>query len=385
MLSSLAMHWPTLSVERVRPSRFLPRFCPWPECRAHTGPGNGFNRYGFFRKRAGLVRVPRYLCRDCGRTCSRQTFSTTYYLKRPQLQLRIASGLVASSAHRQIARSERCAKTTITRQAERLGRHALLFQAHARAEGPQIDEGVVHDHFETFIARQDHALGIGTAVGGRSWYVYDVDPAPHRGSGRRPDRRPESQIKSAPTRAYVESIRRTFSGLISHVPASEKLVCRCDGRLDYRAALKDPDLASRVELLVYPNPERGPKGSPRTLAAIERDVAMWPADALHQFARHTHADHKRETIAQGRRLESILGRLHLYAVWKNFIKRRTERRPDRSTPAMRRGLTPEPWMWERLLAQRLFPARETLSESGIRLYEKTWTKQLPPLRLRYAG
>ena len=150
-------------------------------------------------------------------------------------------------------------------------------------------------------------------------------------------------------------------------------------------AIKDPALASRVELRVYPNPERGPKGSPRTLEAIERDVAMWPADALHQFARHTHADHKRETIAQGRRLESILGRLHLYAVWKNFIKRRTERRPDRSTPAMHRGIADTPWLWERLLVQRLFPAREPLSASGARLYEKTWTSQLPPLRLRFAG
>ncbi|HJQ97324.1 MAG TPA: hypothetical protein VJ826_03365, partial [Candidatus Polarisedimenticolaceae bacterium] len=113
--------------------------------------------------------MPRYLCRDCRHTCSRQTFSTTYYLKRPEIQVWIAAGLVASSAHRQIARSQRCAKTTVTRQAERLGRHALLFHARARALGPEIDEAIVHDHFETFVTRQDHALGVGTAVGARSW------------------------------------------------------------------------------------------------------------------------------------------------------------------------------------------------------------------------
>ena len=380
-----AMHWPGLSVERVRPSRFVPPFCPWPECGAHLTRGKGFNRYGFFRKRGGVVRVPRYLCRDCRRTCSRQTFSTTYYLKRPELQVRIAKGLVASSAHRQIARSEGCAKTTVTRQAERLGRHAILFHFRVRRAGPPLDEGIVHDHFETFVGRQDQALGVGTAVGARSWWVYDIDPAPHRGTGRRPDRKKDAQAKSGPSRAYVQSIRRTISGLIRMIPVPEKLVIRCDGRLDYRAALKDPELAARVELRVFPNPDRGPKDSPRSPEAIERDVAMWHVDAAHQLIRHTHADHKRETIAQGRRLESILGRLHLFAVWKNFIKRRTERRPDRSTPAMRRGITDQPWMWERLLAKRLFPSREALTEVALQLYGKTWTRKHPPLRLRYAG
>lgn len=377
------MKWPTLSVERVRPSRFIPPFCPRPECCAHTCRGSGFNRYGYYKKCQGRIRVPRYLCRDCRHTCSRQTFSTTYYLKRPGLQVRIASGLVAGSAHRQIARSERCAKTTVTRQAERLGRHALLFHARARAAGPAIDEGIVHDHFETFVTRQDHALGIGTAVGARSWYVHDVDPAPHRGAGRRPDRK--ALPRAVPRRPYIESIKRTFSGLIEKIPAGAKLTCRCDGRLDYRAAVQDPALASRVVLRVHPNPERGPKGSPRTPEAIERDLALWTADALHLFIRHSHADHKRETIAQGRRLESILGRLYLHAVWKNFIKRRTERRPDPSTPAMRRGMTESPWIWERLLAQRLFPAREPISTHALCCYTKTWTKTLPPLKLRYAG
>ena len=374
-----------MSIERVRPSRFLPPFCPRPECCAHTKRGSGFNRYGYYKKCAGLIRVPRYLCRDCRHTCSRQTFSTTYYLKRPGLQVWIAKGLVGGSAQRQIARSERCAKTTVTRQAERLGRHALLFHARARASGPGIAEEIVHDHFETFVTRQDHALGVGTAVGARSWYVHDVDPAPHRGSGRRPDRKPDAQVREIPHRTYVESIQRTFSGLIEKVPTGGKLVFRCDGRLDYRVAIKDPAFASRVLLQMYRNPDRGPKGSPRSAEAIERDKAMWTADALHQFIRHSHADHKRETIAQGRRLESIVGRLHLHAVWKNFIKRRTERHPDPATPAMWRGITESPWTWERLLAQRLFSTREPISAHALRLYAKTWTKTLPPLKLRYAG
>jgi hypothetical protein len=112
---------------------------------------------------------------------------------------------------------------------------------------------------------------------------------------------------------------------------------------------------------------------------------MFPVDQLHQLLRHSCADQKRETIAFGRRLESIVGRGHLMAVWKNFIKRRTERAPDKSTPAMRLQLTDRPWRWERILSRRLFPAREPLSESALRLYTKGWSRGLPGLDRKQAA
>jgi len=269
--------------------------------------------------------------------------------------------------------------------AERLGRHAILFHARCLTELPVLAEAIVHDHWEVFVGRQDRALGIGTAVGAESWFVYDLDPAPHRGSGRRPDRTKDPQAKTTPSRPYVKSIQRTFRGLIPRVSENQPLVCRVDGRLDYRVAVKDRELRSRVVLRIYPNPVRGPKGTPRSREAIERDRAMFPVDQLHQLLRHTCADHKRETIAFGRRLESILGRAHLMAVWKNFLKSRSERKPDRTTPAMRLGLTDMRWRWERVLSRRLFPERERMSQIARTLYRKRWTRSLPELSRRHAA
>src|SRR5262245_38227743 len=377
------MRWPTLPVDRVRPSRFHPPFCPWRECTAHLNRGSGFHRHGSYRRKHDPTRIPRFQCLDCERTCSRQTFSTTYYLKRPALLARIAAALAAGSAHRQVARSELCAKNTITRLAERLGRNAILLCARVGATGPPIAEPIVHDHFESFVSRQDRALAIGTAVGARSWFVYDIDPAPHRGSGRRPDRKPDAQAKAMPDGSYVRSISRTISGLIARV--AETLVLKVDGRLDYLEGVRRSGLGSRLRLEIYPNPKRGPKGSPHSPEAIERDFAMFPVDQLHQLLRHTCADHKRETISFGRRVESILGRAYLIAVWKNFIKRRTERRPLDTTPAMALGLTNVGWTWERMLSRRLFANRERVSEIGKTIYAKRFTADLPELKLRYAG
>jgi hypothetical protein len=377
------MRWPKHPVESVRPSRFNPPFCPWPDCVAHRVRGRGFHRNGSYAKPSDPARIPRFVCLDCGGSCSRQTFSCTYYLKRPELLVAVASGLVACSAHRQIARSFHCAKTSVTRIAERLGRHAILFHARCRETLPPPTEPVVHDHFETFIGRQDHALGIGTAVGAQSWFVYDVDPAPHKGSGRRPDRTPDRAPR--PQRPYVGSIVRTFRGLVAGHPGPEPLTCIVDGRVDYRAALKVESLRARVRLQVFPNPRRGPKGTPRSAEAVARDRAMFPVDQLHQLLRHTCSDQKRETIAFGRRLESILGRAHLMAVWKNFIKARSERRPDRSTPAMHLGLTDTRWRWDRVFSRRLFPGRTRVAESALKLYRKQWTPRLPELGLKHAA
>jgi hypothetical protein len=173
--------------------------------------------------------------------------------------------------------------------------------------------------------------------------------------------------------------------LIPHLSGGDQLVLRVDGRLDYRVALQVPALGSRVSLQVFPNPKRGPKGTSRSPEAVSRDLAMFPVDQLHQLIRHSCADHKRETIAFGRRLESILGRAHLMAVWKNFIKARSERKPDRTTPAMKLGLTDTRWRFERILARRLFKHRERVPPSALRVYQKRWTTSLPRFERRHAG
>ena len=57
------------------------------------------------------------------------------------------------------------------------------------------------------------------------------------------------------------------------------------------------------------------------------------------------------------------------ALWRNFIKMRSERRP-RDTPAMRVGLADRPWSWAGALARRLFPARVRLPEAWQALYRR---------------
>jgi len=126
------MNWPRRSIEHTPREQFKPPHCPWPECTQHlSGPDSQFlyKRNGSYRRKCDGRIVPRFLCKACGRGFSLQTFSCSYYSKRPDLLIRAAAGINAGSAHRQIARSYNCSPSTITRIAARLGRHFMLVQA----------------------------------------------------------------------------------------------------------------------------------------------------------------------------------------------------------------------------------------------------------------
>jgi len=110
---------------------------------------------------------------------------------------------------------------------------------------------------------------------------------------------------------------------------------------------------------------------------------MFPVDLLHALLRHSVAHHRRETIAFGRRLNALLERLFLAAVWRNFVKKRSERRPVPVSPAMQVGLARELWTWRRVLSRRLFRCRESLSTIQRTLYDRAWTTTLLPRNLRH--
>jgi len=381
------MEWPETPIER-QPG-FVPPHCAWSDCIEHRRrtPGYRYHRHSRYTCSGG--RVARFRCLTCGRTFSQKAFSTFYYLKRPELLAPIAAGLVAGSAHRQIARTLGCAPSTVTRQSVRLGQHASKLLALAlEALRGSVKETLCADHFETFEFSQDLPFGVFTAVGRRSWFVYGIDPAPHGRTGRlSPDQK--RRLLERPRRArrggYEGSFRRGVEILRPLARPGHPLRLACDGKEDYRRAwisLSETAGAS-IELACHKNPKRGPKGSPRSPEARARDKAMFAVDQLHGLLRHSLANHKRETIAFGRRLNAIMERLFVASVWRDFVKGRSERKPDRRTPAMWLGLTDRPWSWERVLAKRLFPERSSLPPAWIELYRRDWITPLLPVNARH--
>jgi len=372
------MDWPGTAVEKISPQRFKPPFCPNPDCPTNQPDGHPFrwNYIGYYTRKCDRRFIPRYDCRSCPRTFSQQTFATTYYLKRPKLLPIIAAGLLSCSAARQIARAIGCSHSTVNLQGNRLGRHALLLQSLALQNIVTVNEPIVYDHFETFAACQEMQLGVGTPVGADSWFVFGMDPVPHKLGNKMTVARKkrlekmEKRWGGIPQGSYVESTRNALDLILPKVPEGETLRWISDGHKSYPRAIENHPERQRITHQVHVVPERGPKGSERSDQAVRRDRAMFPSDLLHKLMRHSGANHKRETIAFGRRSNMIVLRGFLLGIWRNFVKNRSERRPTGRGPAVDLGLADRLWSWERVLAKRLFPFQETVPSGWMKLYRQ---------------
>jgi hypothetical protein len=219
-------------------------------------------------------------------------------------------------------------------------------------------------------------LGIGTPVGAGSWFVYDLDPVPHRRGGRMTAaRRARLQEQAGrwggiPTGSYRKSTVSMVKRLLEKVPSDARLDLISDDQPTYRPAVKQACRGREFMHRIYANPVRGEKDAPRSIQALARNAAMFPVDQLHRLLRHSVANHKRETIAFGRRANAILLRCFLFVVWRNFVKDRSERKPTGRTPAMKLGLARERWSWAVVLSRRLFPGRLKVPQRWMRFYRQ---------------
>ena len=84
---------------------FVPPFCPRRTCQHHRrAAGWRWIHYGHYTRHCEPRVIPRYRCLHCRATFSSQSFSSTYYLKRPELLEPIFHRLLACSGFRQVAR-----------------------------------------------------------------------------------------------------------------------------------------------------------------------------------------------------------------------------------------------------------------------------------------
>jgi hypothetical protein len=164
--------------------------------------------------------------------------------------------------------------------------------------------------------------------------------------------------------------------LLKLLPPGGVLELLGDGHPAYARAVRVHPLRAQIRLRRFPNPPRGPKDSPRSPEARARDQALFPVDLLHKILRHSLAHHRRETIAFARRINAAMERMFVTVIWRNLVKKRSERRNDDTTPAIKVGLTDRRWNWSRVLARRLFYHRAQLPEPWPELYRRDWTTPL---------
>ena len=320
--------------------------------------------------------MQRYLCHACHRNFSSQTFSTSYWLKEPGRLGPLFHRLLGCSALRQIAREFGLAHSTVQRQTERLGRHCLLLlEELGPREAPA--EPLVLDGFRSFEFGQYWPFDLNLLVGA-SHYVYGFNDAELRRSGTlRPSQwAKRAALEASYGRPHPQATRRAVEELVGRVVPPGTVV-----RIDSDAHRAYPEAFRRLRnrRIEHHTTSSRQSRTPRN--------PLFPANLADLLLRHGGANHKRETIAFSKRRQGALYRAAIWAVWRNFMKSRSERRRD-DPPGVVLGLIGQRLTAPEILRARRMPWRYQLGGWLERCYfGRIPTRRIPNGRshsLRYA-
>ncbi len=343
------------------PSCAPPPFCPNSRCEFHLDPkGWNYKRAGYFARARAPLRVQRFQCSTCRRTFSSQTFSTTYWLRRPDLLEPVFRLEVACAGHRQIARALGVSHATIQHLAERLGRHCLLFHErfHPRARALAVTEDNVLDGLGSYAGGQYWPFELNNLIGAHSYYSHDFTLTERRRSGRTTpeQRRRRAQYEKQLGRPAPGAHRRDLLDLLdTSLPRGVSLTLRSDEHHTYVWVLKRlPEHQIRHETTHSKKP-RTPNNP------------LFPINAHHLLIRHSAANLKRETVAFSKRNQAAIYRQAIFQVWRNCVKSASERHPGK-TPAQRLGVLKRRLEFGDILRRRIFFSRLKLSARLAKYY-----------------
>ncbi len=352
----------------TRTTGWVPPHCPNAKCVYFNTSRDRwpYKRKGFYLRQRRPHRVQRYTCLACGRHFSVQTFSVTYWQKRPELAARIFSMVIGCMANRQIARALSCSPSTVAHHIARLGRHCLLFQAQELTAIGAL-ESIAIDGFESFEWSQYFPFHHNVAVDVDTGYFLLHTDSPLRRKGRMTPaqktrrRTLEARLGRPDPRALERGMRELLEGIAQDRPLS---TIRSDDHRAYPRAIRT--LEDRPAHQVTSSKRRRDEKNP-----------LWEVNVLDLLIRHSTAAHKRQTIAWAKRRQASVEKLAIFQVWRNYIKKRWENGADESA-AMLLGLKDRRLRIRDILKRRLFFARIPLPRPWKAYYRRAViTRALP--------
>ncbi len=357
-----------------------PPNCPNKNCKHHkrlTGLWD-YKKISTYFRATDNRHVQRYKCLSCGVTFSTQTFSTTYWQKRPELDEQIFTHSANGMANSQIARVLGCNPSTVDRKLDRMGRHSLLY-LHSMLIAGKPPEEIVYDGLETFEFSQFHPWHLNLAVEKSTDYILNFNESELRRKGTMTPQQKEKRQQleddfgRPDPKAIEKSTIEMFENLIgdqTHVTVYTDLHTQYSGPLQ-----KYGDQVTHIK-----TSSKAHRGHHNNLFAINRHDMM---------LRHSSKNHTRETIAFSKRRQAGIYRAAVCSVYMNFMMDRRQRGVKGYTPAMARGVVDRKLNYSDVFECRLFVSHLELPPRWRQYYFRaTITRALPRNKghsLKYAA
>ncbi len=187
---------------------FEPPRCPYRQCAYHTRrPEQFYQHYGAYKPKCRSRSVPRFRCKNCKRTFSRQTFRADYCDHKPHLNAELLQLTISGVGLRQSARILGLSLTATERKFRKICRH--LRRVNVNMHGP-LPEGstLQFDELETYEEkRRERPVTFASLIETQSLLIIWGEPATLAPNGRMSKKR----RKALKTEVALRGPRRTNS------------------------------------------------------------------------------------------------------------------------------------------------------------------------------
>ena len=332
---------------------FQPPRCPYIRCRAHVDPPPRFYRSkGYYHPGCRPRPIPRFTCKFCERSFSRQTFRADYHDHYPHLNARLYELLCSGMGLRQSARLLGLSLEGLQLKFRKIARH--LWRVHQNLT-TGFPDGVEFqlDEMETYEGRRNtRPLTLPVIIESRSMFIVAAECASIRPSGRMSKARrkaiEEEEKRFGPRKDRSRPcIRRVMEAAARHCGGLGRVRLRTDEKKAY------PPLARAVfgvRRLVHR----------RFSSKLPRDTKnpLFRINLTNAMARDLNGRLRRRSWLVSKFGRYLYAQLAYFITYRNYVRMRFN--DDEETPAEMLGFVHRPMRKEQLLSWRQTWGRESI-------------------------
>jgi hypothetical protein len=273
--------------------------------------------------------VPRFRCRVCLRTFSRQTFRADYRDHRPDLNPRLFQSLASGLGLRQTSRNLRLSLRCTELKFRKVARHLRRLNLNLRGPLPESSSFQL-DEFETYEARRNtRPLSLPVLIETKSRFVVWAESATIRPRGKMtPSRRramaEDEQHFGRRRDRSRQSLRRTFRRAAELAQGLRKVLLETDKKTAYVGLAIE---AFGGDRLVHQ----------RTSSRLARTIAnpLFPINHTEAMARDLAGRLRRDSWLVSKKRRYLDLGLQVFITYRNYVRRRFNF--DRLSPAAMLG------------------------------------------------
>lgn len=311
---------------------FTPPWCPNTACSNHTTPEpNFFRRNGSYAPTCRLEPVPRFRCRACLRGFSRQTFRFDRGDRRPDANAELFRLLTSGVGLRQCSRLLSLRVSAVQRKLYKLGRQCEAIQGNLCRSLP-VGGTYLIDEEETYEAASIRTLTVPVLIERSTWFVVSFAAAPIRrlaapGTARRDwqdrDEEVNGQRRDCSKAAVYAALRR-----LRHLAPTGPLLLQTDEKTTYGPLIR----------LHFG--ERAVHETTSSKDARTTRNPLFPINTTLTMTRDNCGRLRPASWLVSKRRRALVAHLHVFVVYRNYVRQRFNRDTTNDTAAKILGLLP---------------------------------------------